>query len=113
MASLFEGDADPPLLAPHHPAGPVASVRWDENRVKCAGMPTGLVTSRAAPMADRFLMVQSIAPPPNSLVAAFRTRWRPVLRFSPMAGGIYTRIPNGKIGFDDLSSLPARIAAQE
>jgi len=47
------------------------------------------------------------------MVAAFRTRWRPVLRFSFMAGGIYTRTPNGQIGFDDLSGLPARIAAEE
>src|SRR5262245_4592679 len=50
------------------------------NRVKCAGMPTGLVTSSAAPVADQFLMVQSIAPPPNSIVAAFRTRWRSIAR---------------------------------
>src|SRR5438132_12308935 len=60
-------------------------------------MPTGLVTSSAAPVADQFLMVQSIAPPPNSIVAAFRTRWRPLVRFSSMAPATYTRIADGKM----------------
>jgi len=40
------------------------------------------MTSSAAPLADQFLTVQSIAPPPNSIVAAFKTRWRDVVRFS-------------------------------
>jgi hypothetical protein len=98
MAPLFEGDADPLLLAPHHPAGPVTSVRRDEQGEMRGDAHRARDVKRSA-NGRPFLMVQSIAPPPNSMVAAFRTPWRPVVRFSPMAGGIYTRIPNGKIGF--------------
>src|SRR2546430_17679380 len=111
MAPLFEGDADPPLLAPHHPAGPVTSVRRDEQRevrgdangagdVKggADGRPVsdGAV-DRAAAKLNGCALEDSLA----TGAALFAHR-----------GGLYTRIPNGKIGFDDLSGLPARVAAE-
>ena len=38
----------------------------------------------AAPVFDRLRIVQSIAPPPNSIVPAFKTRCRGAIRFSPI-----------------------------
>lgn len=40
------------------------------------GIPRGLSTANAAPVADKFFTVQSIAPPSNSMVPAFKTRER-------------------------------------
>jgi hypothetical protein len=39
-------------------------------------MPTGLATSRAAPVADMLRKVQSITAPPNSIIPALKTRGR-------------------------------------
>jgi hypothetical protein len=39
-------------------------------------MPIWLGTCSAAPVIDRSGTVQSMAPPPHSLFAAFKTRWR-------------------------------------
>jgi hypothetical protein len=46
-----------------------------------SGILTGLATSRAAPVFERFRTAQSIAPPPNSMVAAFSVRRREAARF--------------------------------
>jgi hypothetical protein len=51
-------------------------------KVNVAGMPTGVATSSAAPLVERLRTVQSIAPPPNSIVPLFNTRCRGVARFS-------------------------------
>ena len=60
------------------------------NRVNRSGMPTGLLTSSAAPVSEKLRTVQSIAPPPNSMVPAFSTRCLALSRRSSM-GPIYTR----------------------
>jgi hypothetical protein len=48
-----------------------------------SGIKSGVTTSKAAPLSQRFLTVQSTAPPPNSMVPAFRrcdAVWRNVFR---------------------------------
>src|SRR6202022_1851020 len=52
--------------------------------VKRSGIKSGVTTSSAAPVSEKFLTVQSIAPPPNSIVPALRTRFRVAMRFSLM-----------------------------
>jgi len=44
--------------------------------VKFSGMPTGEVTSSAAPVSEKFRTVQSIAPPPNEIFPDFSSRRR-------------------------------------
>jgi len=48
---------------------------WSESirSVKCSGMPTGEVTSSAAPVSDKFRTVQSMAPPPNCNLPDFNS----------------------------------------
>ena len=54
-------------------------------RVKSSGIPTGLTTSRFAPVLDKFRIVQSMAPPRwNEIVPPLRVRLRGALRFSFM-----------------------------
>jgi hypothetical protein len=52
--------------------------------VKRSGMKSGVTTSSAAPVSERFLTVQSIPPPPNSIVPAFNMRRRWATRCSSM-----------------------------
>jgi hypothetical protein len=82
VASI-EGDADPLFLAPDDVTGQVQPGSLEDQQ-KLSGMPTGLVTSSAAPIFDMLRTMQSIAPPPNSIVPAFKTRWRANIRFSFM-----------------------------
>jgi hypothetical protein len=42
--------------------------------VNCAGIPSGLVTSSAAPVSEMFRTVQSIEPPPKWMCPPFSTR---------------------------------------
>ena len=56
-----------------------------------AGMLIWLDTSSAAPVIDRLRIMQSTALLPNSIVPAFRTRWRNAIRVSTMK----RRYPNG------------------
>ncbi len=49
-----------------------------------AGMPLWVGTSSAAPVINRSRTVQSMALPPNAIVAAFKTRWRGAIRVSTM-----------------------------
>jgi hypothetical protein len=53
-----------------------------------SGIPSGLVTSRQAPVFDRFRTVQLIVAPRwrNEITPPFRTRARAVLRFSVTVG---------------------------
>ena len=60
-----------------------------------SGMPTWLDTSSAAPVLDRLRTVQSMAPPPKSIVPAFNTRCRAACRVSTIIS-----IPNRKPRFD-------------
>ena len=43
-------------------------------KVKRSGIPRGLSTSRAAPVSEILRMEQSMTLPPNSILAAFKTR---------------------------------------
>src|SRR5258708_36628682 len=54
--------------------------------VKCSGIPIGLVTSSAAPVLDQLRTMQSIAPPLNSMVPAFKTQCRGAVRLSSLNG---------------------------
>jgi hypothetical protein len=82
-AALVERDADPSFFAPDDVAGPLGlSAR--HKSVKRSGIKSRVTTSSAAPVSERFLTVQSIAPPPNSIVPALRTRFRDAMRFSLM-----------------------------
>jgi hypothetical protein len=51
-----------------------------------------LVNSSIAPLLDTLRTVQSIAPPPNSIVPPFNTRCRDELRWSSMKAK-YAQIP--------------------
>jgi hypothetical protein len=52
--------------------------------VKRSGIKSGVATSSAAPVSERSLTVQSIPPPPNSIVPAFKMRRRWASRCSSM-----------------------------
>jgi endonuclease YncB( thermonuclease family) len=69
--------------------------------VNFAGIPSWLNTSSAAPVVDRLRTMQSIASPPNSIVAAFETRWRNAIRVSTIsskyAEGLKTLIKNRSV----------------
>lgn len=54
-------------------------------RSNLSGMPTGLATSSAAPVADKFRTTQVIVLPRNSMLPDFRTRRRDAERFSFIA----------------------------
>ena len=45
-------------------------------RMKWSGIPMGVATSSIAPVSDILRIMQVIAPPPNSIVPAFKTRLR-------------------------------------
>ena len=51
-------------------------------KVKRSGMKSGVTTSRAAPLSEMFLTVQSIAPPPNAIDPALSIRRRGAIRCS-------------------------------
>jgi hypothetical protein len=53
-------------------------------RVKRSGMWSGVIISRAASVADMLHTGQSIAPPPNAIDPAFRTRWHSAARCSSL-----------------------------
>ena len=59
---------------------------WSDgtNSVKRSGMNKGVTTSSAAPVSEILRTVQSIPPPPNSIVPAFKVRWRGAIRGSSM-----------------------------
>jgi hypothetical protein len=73
LRELSEPNADPVRFAPDHLAAMRGAVRQKDQR-KRSGMPTALVTSKAAPVSDQLRTTQSIAPPPNSIAPAFRRR---------------------------------------
>ena len=73
---LVEGDADSLFLAPHHPARPANAFR---HQSELGGIPTGLYI-QAAPVSERFRIVQSKALLPNSILAPFSTRCRGAIR---------------------------------
>jgi hypothetical protein len=54
------------------------------NSVKRSGMNKGVTTSSAAPVSETLRTVQSIPPPPNSIVPAFKVRCRAAIRVSSM-----------------------------
>src|SRR5579859_5207335 len=54
-------------------------------KVKTSGIPTGLITSSAAPVFEKLRTVQLIPPPPNVIVPAFNTRCLGAFRPSSMA----------------------------
>jgi hypothetical protein len=80
---LIEGDTDPHFFAPDDTAGQMIALRHqgelrrDSNR---AG------DIEAAPVAEILRTVQSIAPPPNSIFPAFKTRCLFVIRCSSSIG---------------------------
>ena len=84
-AALIERHADPLFLAPDDRHG-FFKFSLGTHSVNRSGMNRGVTTSSAAPVSDMLRMVQSIPPPPNSMVPAFSFRWRGAIRFSSMSG---------------------------
>ena len=64
-------------------------------KVKTSGIPTGLITSSAAPVFEKLRTVQLIPPPPNVIVPAFSTRCLGAFRPSSMAFTYALKYRNG------------------
>jgi hypothetical protein len=64
---------DPLLFSPDDAAWQMEVIGLDHQR---SGMPTGEVTSSAAPVSERLRTVQSKAAPPNEILPAFKNRRR-------------------------------------
>jgi hypothetical protein len=110
MVASISARAGEPLWTGQTNLTPIRlSLRQSTRQAKCnpslgiaklnvAGMPTGVATSSAAPFVETLRTVQSIAPPPNSIVPLFNTRCRGVARFSTidLPGRTLADIPDEK-----------------
>jgi hypothetical protein len=80
---LIEHDTDPLLFPPDDGQG---RFNWalGTKSVKRSGMNNGVSTWSAAPVSNRLRTVQSMPPPPKSIVPAFKMRRRGAIRCSFM-----------------------------